>query len=44
MPLATAIAAGNRVMLKPSELTPATTALLGADAAARSSRKSRSRS
>jgi coniferyl-aldehyde dehydrogenase len=28
MPLATAIAAGNRVMLKPSELTPATTALL----------------
>jgi len=28
MPLATAIAAGNRVMLKPSEFTPATTALL----------------
>ena len=27
-PLATALAAGNRVMLKPSELTPATTALL----------------
>jgi coniferyl-aldehyde dehydrogenase len=27
-PLATAIAAGNRVMLKPSEFTPATTALL----------------
>jgi coniferyl-aldehyde dehydrogenase len=29
-PLATAIAAGNRVMLKPSEMTPATTALLAA--------------
>jgi coniferyl-aldehyde dehydrogenase len=29
-PLATAIAAGNRVMLKPSEFTPATTALLAA--------------
>jgi coniferyl-aldehyde dehydrogenase len=29
MPLATAIAAGNRAMLKPSELTPATSALLG---------------
>ncbi len=28
MPLATAIAAGNRVMLKPSEFTPATNALL----------------
>ena len=28
VPLATAIAAGNRVMLKPSEFTPATTALL----------------
>jgi coniferyl-aldehyde dehydrogenase len=28
MPLATAIAAGNRVMLKPSELTPTTTALM----------------
>jgi coniferyl-aldehyde dehydrogenase len=28
MPLATALAAGNRVMLKPSELTPETTALL----------------
>lgn len=28
MPVATAIAAGNRVMLKPSELTPATSALL----------------
>jgi coniferyl-aldehyde dehydrogenase len=28
MPLATAIAAGNRVMLKPSELTPATGAVL----------------
>lgn len=28
LPLATAIAAGNRVMLKPSELTPATSALL----------------
>lgn len=28
MPLATAIAAGNRVMLKPSELTPATSELL----------------
>jgi hypothetical protein len=28
MPLATAIAAGNRVMFKPSEFTPATTALL----------------
>lgn len=28
MPLATAIAAGNRVMLKPSELTPCTGALL----------------
>src|ERR1700677_3511218 len=28
MPVATAIAAGNRVMLKPSELTPATTALM----------------
>jgi coniferyl-aldehyde dehydrogenase len=28
MPLATAIAAGNRAMLKPSELTPATTALM----------------
>ncbi|MGI8853005.1 MAG: aldehyde dehydrogenase family protein [Methyloceanibacter sp.] len=27
-PLATALAAGNRVMLKPSELTPATTELL----------------
>jgi len=27
-PLATALAAGNRVMLKPSEMTPATTALL----------------
>jgi coniferyl-aldehyde dehydrogenase len=29
-PLATALAAGNRVMLKPSEMTPATTALLAA--------------
>src|SRR5690606_17133080 len=28
MPLATALAAGNRVMLKPSEHTPATSALL----------------
>jgi coniferyl-aldehyde dehydrogenase len=28
MPLATALAAGNRVMLKPSELAPATTAFL----------------
>jgi len=28
MPLATALAAGNRAMLKPSELTPATSALL----------------
>ena len=28
MPLATAIAAGNRAMIKPSELTPATSALL----------------
>jgi coniferyl-aldehyde dehydrogenase len=28
-PLATALAAGNRAMLKPSELTPATSALLG---------------
>jgi coniferyl-aldehyde dehydrogenase len=28
IPLATALAAGNRVMLKPSELVPATTALL----------------
>jgi coniferyl-aldehyde dehydrogenase len=28
MPLATAIAAGNRVLLKPSELTPSTSALL----------------
>lgn len=28
MPLATALAAGNRVMLKPSEFTPATNALL----------------
>jgi coniferyl-aldehyde dehydrogenase len=28
MPLATALAAGNRVMLKPSELTPATSAFL----------------
>jgi coniferyl-aldehyde dehydrogenase len=28
MPLVTALAAGNRVMLKPSELTPATTELL----------------
>ncbi|WP_336510463.1 coniferyl aldehyde dehydrogenase [Agrobacterium tumefaciens] len=28
MPVATAIAAGNRVMLKPSELTPSTSALL----------------
>jgi len=28
MPLATAIAAGNRVMVKPSEFTPATSALL----------------
>lgn len=28
MPLATAIAAGNRVMIKPSELTPASSALL----------------
>ena len=28
MPLATAIAAGNRVMIKPSELTPATSTLL----------------
>lgn len=28
MPLATAIAAGNRVILKPSEMTPATSALL----------------
>src|SRR5262245_1220056 len=27
-PLATALASGNRVMLKPSELTPATTALM----------------
>jgi coniferyl-aldehyde dehydrogenase len=30
MPLATALAAGNRAMLKPSELTPATSALLAA--------------
>ena len=30
LPLATALAAGNRAMLKPSELTPATTALLSA--------------
>ncbi len=30
MPLATALAAGNRVMLKPSELTPRTNALLAA--------------
>jgi coniferyl-aldehyde dehydrogenase len=29
-PLATALAAGNRAMLKPSEMTPATTALLAA--------------
>ncbi len=29
MPLAAALAAGNRAMLKPSELTPATSALLG---------------
>lgn len=29
MPLATALAAGNRAMIKPSELTPATSALLG---------------
>ena len=29
MPLATAIAAGNRAMIKPSELTPATSELLG---------------
>ncbi len=29
-PLATALAAGNRVMLKPSEMTPATTDLLAA--------------
>jgi coniferyl-aldehyde dehydrogenase len=29
MPLATAIAAGNRAMIKPSELTPATSDLLG---------------
>jgi coniferyl-aldehyde dehydrogenase len=29
-PLATAIAAGNRVMLKPSEMTPATTELIAA--------------
>ncbi|HWM30976.1 MAG TPA: coniferyl aldehyde dehydrogenase [Methyloceanibacter sp.] len=29
-PLATALAAGNRVMLKPSEMTPATTELLAA--------------
>lgn len=28
MPLATALAAGNRVMIKPSELTPATTKLI----------------
>ena len=28
MPLATALAAGNRVMLKPSELTPATSAVI----------------
>ncbi len=32
MPLATAIAAGNRAMIKPSELTPATTRSPGADA------------
>jgi coniferyl-aldehyde dehydrogenase len=30
MPVATAIAAGNRVMLKPSELTPKTSALMAA--------------
>ncbi len=30
VPLATALAAGNRVMLKPSEMTPATTDLLAA--------------
>lgn len=30
MPLATALAAGNRAMLKPSELTPATSAVLAA--------------
>ena len=30
MPLATALAAGNRAMIKPSELTPATSALLTA--------------
>jgi coniferyl-aldehyde dehydrogenase len=30
MPLATAIAAGNRAMIKPSEFTPATSALLAA--------------
>jgi coniferyl-aldehyde dehydrogenase len=30
MPLATAIAAGNRVMLKPSEFTPATNAVMAA--------------
>ena len=29
-PLATALAAGNRVMLKPSEMTPATTDLIAA--------------
>ncbi|RBM07689.1 coniferyl aldehyde dehydrogenase [Novacetimonas cocois] len=29
VPLATAIAAGNRAMIKPSELTPATAALIG---------------
>lgn len=29
VPLATAIAAGNRVMLKPSEFTPATSAVIG---------------
>ncbi|MBB2201876.1 coniferyl aldehyde dehydrogenase [Gluconacetobacter tumulisoli] len=29
VPLATAIAAGNRAMLKPSELTPATSAVIG---------------
>ncbi|WP_051953139.1 coniferyl aldehyde dehydrogenase [Methylocapsa aurea] len=30
MPLATALAAGNRVMIKPSEITPATSALMSA--------------
>jgi hypothetical protein len=42
IPLATAIAAGNRVMLKPSEFVPATTELI-ASHHARGKRQSRSR-